>query len=99
MSKTVIVEPEAEADLRAAYDWYEEQREGLGMDFVLCVEGTLAAIAERPRLFPVIGKKTRRALTRRFPYSVLFVELPDAITVIGVFHTSRSPSRWRCGAR
>lgn len=50
MNKPVIVEPEAEGDLLAAYDWYEDQREGLGTDFVLCFEGTLAAIAERPPL-------------------------------------------------
>ena len=99
MSKPVIVEPEAEADLRAAYDWYEDQREGLGTDFVLCFEGILAAIAERPRSFPIIARRTRRALTGRFPYSVLFVELPDTITVIGVFHTSRSPSHLQHRAR
>lgn len=99
MSKPLIIEPEAEADLFEAYDWYEDQREGLGMDFVLCFEATLAAIAERPRSFPIVAKRTRRALTHRFPYLVLFVELPDTITVVGVFHTSRRPSLWKRRAR
>ena len=91
MSKRLLIEPEAEADLTEAFDWYEAQRSGLGHDFMLCVEAALEAIAERPASFPLIHKHTRRALTRRFPYLILFVELPDLIDVIGVFHTSRDP--------
>jgi len=28
----LIIEPEAEADILEAHDWYEKQREGLGED-------------------------------------------------------------------
>ena len=34
MSFTLIVKPEAEEDLQAAYDWYEEQQSGLGESFL-----------------------------------------------------------------
>ena len=94
MSKRVIVEPEAEADLAEAYAWYDEQRAGLGDDFLLCIEAAIEAIGERPKSFPIVQSQTRRALVRRFPYLVLFVELPDLITVVGIFHASRDPQRW-----
>lgn len=94
-TRPIIIEPPAEADLREAFDWYEQQREGLGQDFLLCVEAALAAMAERRRSFPVAVRKARRALVRRFPYSILFVEMPEAIAVVGVFHTSRNPALWR----
>jgi hypothetical protein len=31
--RRLIVEPEAEADIAEAYDWYEAQCSGLGEDF------------------------------------------------------------------
>jgi plasmid stabilization system protein ParE len=92
--KPVIVEPEAEADIDEAYEWYDDRRPGLGEDFLLCIEAALEAIGERPKSFPVIHAQTRRTLVRRFPYLVLFVEMPAVITVVGVFHTSRNPKTW-----
>ena len=38
MSKPVHIEPEADAELREAYTWYERARVGLGDDFLLCFE-------------------------------------------------------------
>jgi hypothetical protein len=43
LSLRLIVRPDAEADIAAGYDWYEEQREGLGREFVAEVSSTIAA--------------------------------------------------------
>jgi hypothetical protein len=37
----VIISSEAEADLTQAYQWYEEQVEYLGSEFLLCVEACI----------------------------------------------------------
>jgi hypothetical protein len=66
MNKPLVIEPEAEADIAAAHRWYEQRREGLGDDFLLCVEAALHAIAERPKSFPRIHKSARRVLMHRF---------------------------------
>jgi toxin ParE1/3/4 len=99
MKKTLIIEPEAERDITDAYDWYEQQRRGLGDDFALCLEAGLYAIQERPKSFPRIRRNARRILIHRFPYLILFVEHRDLITVHGVFHTSRDPKRWHSRLR
>src|SRR5688572_24096677 len=91
MSKPVRVEPEAQADIEEARDWYDGQRPGLGNDLLLCIEASLEAIGDRPKSFPKIHKRARRALVRRFPYRIVFVELKDVIAVIGVIHTRRDP--------
>ena len=45
--------PEAEADLREARAWYEDQRPGLGERFALAVVATVEAIVGNPlRIFP-----------------------------------------------
>ncbi len=38
MTYPLTIQPEAEADLAAAFCWYEEQRSGLGLEFLDCVE-------------------------------------------------------------
>jgi plasmid stabilization system protein ParE len=95
MNKPVIIEPEAEDDVRHAYDWYELQRPGLGDDFALCVEAALSAIAQRPRAFPKVHKNARRVLIHRFPYLVVFVEQKDVIIVVAVVHGARHPKTWK----
>ena len=37
----VIISTEAESDLNQAYLWYEKQIEGLGGEFLLCVDACI----------------------------------------------------------
>ena len=92
--KPLIIEPEAQQEIAEAYDWYEQQRAGLGDDFLLCLDAGLQAVRERPRSFPKILGNARRILIHRFPYLVLFIEHRHFVTVHAVFHTSRDPKRW-----
>jgi len=52
-------------------------------------------MSSNPRQFPVVYKNVRRALLRRFPYSLFFVLEDDALFVIAIFHASRDPSHWQ----
>jgi toxin ParE1/3/4 len=52
------------------------------------------AIAERRLSFPEYLAGTRRALLRRYPYLVVFRELPDCIQVFAIAHGSRRPGYW-----
>jgi plasmid stabilization system protein ParE len=95
MSRRFIVRPEAEAEIAEAFDWYENRVPGLGSDFLLCVDAVFSAILRSPQQFPQVHKIVRRALTRRFPYEVFFVEDNERIVVLSVFHAKRNPKRWR----
>ena len=86
----------ADAELTSAEAWYEDQGFGLGSRFLLVIEGIVGRVSDNPRQFPLVYKSVRRALSRRFPHSVLFViEDDDSITVIACFHSSRDPSLWQ----
>jgi hypothetical protein len=54
VTASLIVQPEAEADLGEAFHWYEGHRVGLGHEFLEEVSHTLARIAEQPLRYPVI---------------------------------------------
>ena len=95
MSLPYRIRPEAEADLKEVFDWYETRREGLGADFLLCFEESLQRVRRNPEIFPRIHKAVRRGWLRRFPYGTFFLLEEDAIVVIGVFHASRDPRCWQ----
>jgi plasmid stabilization system protein ParE len=77
-----------------AFEWYQEQRPGLGREFMDAVGVTLAQINENPGLFAVHRERIRRTTTRRFPYPIFYVVDPDESVVIAVFHASRDPRLW-----
>ena len=73
--------------------WYERQREGLGADFLLCVEETLQKVRRNPEVYPRVRSSARRASIRRFPYGLFYV-VEEEVVVIGVFHAHRNPRCW-----
>ena len=81
MKEALLIRPAAEAELEAAYYWYEERREGLGHDFLLCVEEAIDRILRTPELFPVVHKQVRRALIRRFPYGIFYLVDEEKILI------------------
>jgi hypothetical protein len=73
----VVVRRLAGGDIADAHCWYDEQRAGLGREFLDEIEATLKRIADGPLRFPVAIGDVRRALVvRRFPYSVYFRNRP-----------------------
>lgn len=95
MVAELIVTPEAEQDLTDAYGWYDSWRHGLGEEFLNCVDATIEAVRRWPETHEIIYENYRRGLVRRFPYAVFYEYVDGVVTVFGVFHTSRSPEKWR----
>lgn len=93
MSPALALREAAFADIDAAEGWYENKEPGLGSQFVDAVDRTLASIEENPRAYPVVENTIRRAVVRRFPYSVFYVVEEARVVVLAVFHQAMSPSR------
>lgn len=94
MRRALLIRPEAEADLQQAYQWYEQQRAGLGDDFLARVDAALTDIRRQPQRFPTIQPEVRRALVKRFPYAIFFVVSVTAISILAVFHCRRDHQAW-----
>jgi plasmid stabilization system protein ParE len=95
MNYVLILLPPAEAHVDEAYRWYNQQRPGLGEEFILSLEASLASIQRSPLLYPKVRGETRRAVIKRFPYSVFYSVRGDRIGVAAVFHSSRNPRTWQ----
>lgn len=95
MKYALRIRIEAEDDIREAYLWYEARRDGLGDDFLLCLEAAFELIQESPSRYPTIDQGVRRILVRRFPFAVLYLIQGDTIIVFAIFHCHRNPRTWR----
>lgn len=100
MTKPIRTEPEAGEELLEATRWYERRRRGLGMEFLAAIGAAVELIQQNPDGgSPVPGVKdeipARRLVLRRFPYSVVFLELKTEIRILAFVHHRRRPSYWR----
>ena len=95
MTLPVVFHPAVQGELDAAYRWYEQQRPGLGDDFLAAIEEVFKRIGQTPKGHQVIYKDVRRGLPRRFPYGVFYRVHPDRVEVIAVYHSSRDPKGWQ----
>lgn len=95
MKSPLRVRPEAARDIEEAASWYEQQRYGLGHEFLDEVLKTYTRIVDQPVLFPTVHRKTRRALIHRFPFGVYYRAEEFFIVVIAVWHGRRNPQHWK----
>jgi plasmid stabilization system protein ParE len=90
----------AEEELRAAVAWYDEQRPGLGEEFLVEVGRVLTLILQHPAIGSPVPRVraergTRRVPLRRFPYFVIYRERDNELHVIAFAHARRRPGYWR----
>ena len=64
--------PLAIKELNEAIDYYNECQVGLGLKFVKEIFSTTHNIINFPEAWSPISKNTRRCLTNRFPYGVIY---------------------------
>jgi len=91
----VVFRPEAEDELIEAVDWYESRSQGLGAELLRCVDACVERIIRQPESYPVVHRKTRMAIVRRFPYLILYRASDERLSVIAVFHAKRDPRIWQ----
>ncbi len=98
MTISVIFRRKAQDELDDAGNWYEKERQGLGLTFLNSIEDVLKQIVTQPDQFPMLYRDVHKAVVKRFPYCVYFRVRNRRITVLAVFHTARNPTVWKMRA-
>ena len=93
--KSVEFLDEASAEYEAAFDWYFVRRESSAANFAAELAHAVSMIAEAPHRWPAGPYGTRKFLLHRFPYAVVYRELPSTIQVLAVAHGHRRPGYWK----
>ena len=91
----VTILHEAEVELREAVAYYEKKSPGLGLDLEAEIERSIRTIRDFPEQWPLREDGTRRYLTHRFPYLVIYAYLKDRIWIIAIAHCKRRPGYWK----
>ncbi len=81
----------AKEELDIAFGWYEGQRRRLGFEFLDCVEATIEAILQMPKMYTRHHHNFRRALIRRFPFAVFYTIEENEIVVHAIFDNRQDP--------
>ena len=87
--------PAVEADVEAAFDWYEGEEPELGFGFLEELRAAYQRILDHPFGYQELRSGIRRALTRRFPYAVYFAVEGETIVIVAVLSTARDPAEWQ----
>jgi len=94
MTLPLVFRRQFQRDLAAGSDWYEQQRIGLGDEFVATVRSTLRNVELYPEIFVCVHGEVRRAIVSRFPFAVFYLIEPRRIVVLRALHTARDPTLW-----
>ena len=85
----------AQAEFENGVDYYNQESPGLGYEFADEVLKTIARITSNPSAWQPLSKRTRRCLTHRFPYGVIYQIRADALMIVAVMHLHRHPDSWK----
>ena len=81
-------------DLKNAFDYYDEISIDVSNRFRVAVSGCFKTILENPALYAIVYDDVRVVRVKKFPYSVHYKIINDAIKVMAVFHTSIDSKAW-----
>ena len=87
--------PSAKTEFTETIEYYEECRIGLGLEFAKEVYSTIQRVVQFPEAWSPLSKSTRRCLTSRFPYGLIYQILDDEILIIAIMQLNRKPGYWK----
>jgi hypothetical protein len=97
MDYHIVFLPEVVDDLSQAINWYNNQRKGLGKNFVSSVKRCYSLLKRDPFCIAVKYDDIRCLPVSGFPYIMHYRVEKDSRTVVifAVYHTSRNPEIWK----
>ena len=93
--KPHVFHPEAEEEYTQAIQYYAAVTPELGGRFCDEIERLIEEVRRQPDRFFRFSPPARRALARKFPYSVIYLDEPDRVWIVAVMHAKRRPGYWQ----
>ena len=80
---------EAQLELDEAIEYYNNEVDGLGDDFLQEVLNTIDRIAKFPDAWHPLSENTR------FPYGLIYTKLDSLVLIVSVSNLHRKPNHWK----
>lgn len=81
----------AAAEVEAEIDWYAQPGIDQASAFVKDLERTESHLQTQPALYQQVEGEIRRAVLRRFPYSLFYVIEQNYVIVLACMHQRQKP--------
>ena len=94
-SVAVRFHPAAAQEAESAYDWYAVRNPTAAEVFREELAHAVAAVTNNPLTWPRYGRRARRYVLPRFPFSLVYRLRGDEVEIIAVAHGRRRPGYWR----
>ena len=94
MSLRVVFRAAARHEFEAAIAWYDQQRKGLGEEFLREIDEVVLRAAAHPERYPIVFSNVRKAVAQHFPYAVFFRIREGCLVILAIFHGRRDPTIW-----
>jgi len=92
---SIVLLPEAEAEVREAFLWYLERSTVAASEFRTEALEAIDGLAKSAHTWPIDEDGVRHLVLRRFPFTVVYELDSDRVTVLAVAHHRRRPGYWR----
>ena len=95
MAYKIIIKEEARFDTETAYNYYENEREGLGEEFLQELVKTYEKLTNNPNYYSYIDDQNiiRDLKVERFPYVIIYEIVNDNVVIYAIHNTYRHPRR------
>lgn len=84
----------ARAEVRVAAEHYAGIYPELGGQFYDAIEQLVREVRAQPTVFRMFDPPVRRHFGTRFPYAVVYLDLPDRVWIVAVMHFKQRPGYW-----
>jgi toxin ParE1/3/4 len=93
--KCAVFHPEASLEYLEAIEYHAAINVELGERFDSEIQRLVNEVSRDPQRFSRLHPPVQRALSREFPYSVVYLDEPDRVWIVAVMHAKRRPGYWR----
>jgi toxin ParE1/3/4 len=87
--------PEVWLEIEAADDWYLERSVDASAEFIAPISDAFETISQAPQRWPIYLHGTQRLVLHRFPFSIIYLDDPDVLSIVAVAHSKRKPGYWK----
>jgi len=94
-SKPYRVHPEVWLEIESGDDWYLERSVDASAGIIAAISDAFDTISLAPGRWPKYLYGTRRLVLRRFPFSIIYLDDPDVVSIVVVAHSKRKPGYWK----
>jgi toxin ParE1/3/4 len=94
-SKPYCLHPLAWQEIEGGEGWYRQHGSDASVEFIAEISDAIDSIPKLPSAGPNTLHGTRRFVLDRFPYSIIYLDAAEFVSIVAVAHSKRKPEYWK----